>query len=111
MTRFKEPTALAGVTPLYINAPFNPDQGTTASGSDGGVNEFLAGASFAYIRPVTEKLRLGISAQNYFGLALDWGDNWVGRYEATQLALIAPQLQPTAAYKVNNWLSLGQGPG
>ena len=111
MTRFQESTALAGVTPLYIYAPFNPDEDTTASGSDGGVEEFLAGASFAYIRPVTEKLRLGISAQNYFGLALDWGDNWVGRYEATQLALIAPQLQPTAAYKVNNWLSIGAGAG
>jgi len=111
MTRFEGSTYLAGATPLYINAAFNPDQGTTASGSDGGVDEFLAGASFAYIRPVTEKLRLGISAQNYFGLALDWGDNWVGRYEATQLALIAPQLQPTAAYKVNNWLSLGAGAG
>ena len=111
MTRFKGSTYLAGATPLYINAAFNPDQGTTASGSDGGVDEFLSGASFAYIRPITEKLSLGISAQNYFGLALDWGDNWVGRYEATQLALIAPQLQPTAAYKVNNWLSLGAGAG
>ena len=111
MTRFQGSTYLAGATPLYINAAFNPDEGTTVSGSDGGVDEFLAGASFAYIRPVTEKLRLGISAQNYFGLALDWGDNWVGRYEATQLALIAPQLQPTAAYKVNNWLSLGAGAG
>jgi long-chain fatty acid transport protein len=111
MTRFKESTALAGVTPLYINAAFNPDQGTTASGSDGGVDEFLAGASFAYIRPVTEKLRLGISAQNYFGLALDWGDKWVGRYEATKAAILAPQLQPTVAYKVTNWLSIGAGAG
>ena len=111
MTRFEESTALAGGTPLYIYGPFNPDKNTTVDQRDGGVKEFLAGASFAYIRPVTEKLRLGISAQNYFGLALDWGDNWVGRYEATQLALIAPQLQPTAAYKVNNWLSLGAGAG
>ena len=111
MTRFKDSTYLAGVTPLYINAAFNSDQNTAATGPDKGVYEFLSGASFAYIRPITEKLSLGISAQNYFGLALDWGDNWVGRYEATQLALIAPQLQPTAAYKVNNWLSLGAGAG
>jgi long-chain fatty acid transport protein len=111
MTRFKESTALAGVTPLYINAAFNPDQGTTASGSDGGVNEFLSGASFAYIRPITEKLSLGISAQNYFGLALDWGDSWVGRYEVTEAAIIAPQVQPTISYKVSNWLSIGAGAG
>jgi long-chain fatty acid transport protein len=111
MTRFKKSTYLAGVTPLYINAPFDSDENTTASGPDKGVYEFLSGGAFAAILPVTDKLRLGISAQNYFGLALEWDDDWVGRYEATQLALIAPQLQPTVAYKVNNWLSLGAGAG
>jgi long-chain fatty acid transport protein len=111
MTRFKKSTYLAGVTPLYINAPFDSDENTTASGPDKGVYEFLSGGAFAAILPVGDRLRLGISAQNYFGLALEWDDDWVGRYEATQLALIAPQLQPTVAYKVNNWLSLGAGAG
>jgi long-chain fatty acid transport protein len=111
MTRFQESTYLAGITPLYLHAPFNPDENTTASGSDGDTNEFFAGGSFAYIRPVSDRLRLGISFQNFFGLALNWGNNWVGRYEATDVALIAPQLQPTAAYKVNNWLSIGAGAG
>jgi long-chain fatty acid transport protein len=111
MTRFDKSTALAGVTPLYLYAPFNPDQDTTVSGSDGDTNEFFAGGSFAYIRPVTDRLRLGVSFQNFFGLALDWGNNWVGRYEATEATIIAPQLQPTAAYQVFNWLSIGAGAG
>ena len=112
MTRFEKSTALLGVTPLYIYAPFNSDEGTTTGGPDSGVKEFLAGGAFAYLHPVTESLTLGISAQNYFGLALKWDDDdWVGRYEATQVALIAPQLQPTVAYKVNNWLSIGAGAG
>ena len=113
MTRFEKSKALAGLTPLYIYAPFNSDQDTTTGGPDSGVKEFLAGGAFAYLRPVTESLTLGISAQNYFGLALkDWDDHdWVGRYEATKVALIAPQLQPTVAYKVNNWLSIGAGAG
>ena len=111
MTRFEKSTYLAGVTPLYLYAPFDPDENTTVSGSDGDTNEVFAGASFAYIRPVTDRLRLGVSVQNFFGLALDWGDNWVGRYQATNVALIAPQLQPTAAYKVTDWLSIGAGAG
>jgi long-chain fatty acid transport protein len=111
MTRFKKSTYLAGLTPLYLYAPFDPDNNTTVDGEDGDTNELFAGGSFAYIRPVTERLILGISAQNFFGLALDWGDNWVGRYQATDVALIAPQLQPTAAYKVSDWLSIGAGAG
>jgi long-chain fatty acid transport protein len=111
MTRFKKSTYMAGVTPLYIDASFNSDQNTTATGPDKGVYEFLSGGSFAAIVPVGDRLAFGISLQNYFGLALEWDDQWVGRYEATEVALIAPQLQPTVAYKVNNWLSLGAGAG
>jgi long-chain fatty acid transport protein len=111
MTRFEKSTMLMGVTPLYIYAPFNPDQDTTVNGRDGDTNELFGAPSFAYIRPVTEKLVVGISFQNYFGLALGWQDKWVGRYEATDVALIAPQLQPTVAYKVSDWLSIGAGAG
>ena len=111
MTRFKEPTIQAGITPFYLNAPFNPDENTTVEGSDGDTNLIFAGANFAYIHPVTDKAMLGVSLGNHFGLLLDWGDNWVGRYVSTEIALIAPQLQPTAAYKVNDWLSIGAGAG
>ncbi len=62
MTRIKKSTALVGLTPLYLYAPFNPDGNTTATGSDGDTTELLAGVNFAYIRPVTERLTLGISA-------------------------------------------------
>jgi long-chain fatty acid transport protein len=111
MTRFKEWTIQAGLTPLYLYGPFSPDQDTTVAGSDGSTSEILAGATFAYIYPVSDDLKLGISMQNYFGLSLEWGHSWVGRYLATETALFAPQLQPTVAYKVNNWLSIGAGAG
>jgi len=111
MTRFKEPTVQAGITPFYLNAPFNPDENTTVDGSDGDTNLIFAGANFAYIHPVSDNAMLGVSIGNHFGLLLDWGDNWVGHYVSTEVALLAPQLQPTAAYKVNDWLSIGAGAG
>jgi len=109
MTRFKEPTLQAGITPFYLNAPFNPDENTTVDGSDGDSNLVFAGANFAYIHPLTDKAMLGVSLGNHFGLLLDWGDNWVGHYVSTEIALLAPQLQPTAAYRVTDWLSIGAG--
>ena len=51
MTRFKESTIQAGLTPLYIYGPFNPGQGTTVPGSDGDTTLLFAGANFAYIKP------------------------------------------------------------
>jgi long-chain fatty acid transport protein len=111
MTRFEKPTYMAGVTPLNVYAPFDSDHDTTVTGPDKGINEFLSGAAFAAIVPVGDRLRLGISAQNFWGLALDWGNKWVGRYESTSAVIMAPQVQPTVAYKVNNWLSIGAGAG
>jgi long-chain fatty acid transport protein len=58
---------------------------------------------------MSDRLSLGISAHNYFGLALDWRDDWIGRGSSVNVTLIAPQLQPAAAYRVNDWLSVGAG--
>ena len=56
-------------------------------------------------------IEAGCQRRNNFGLSLDWGNNWVGRYTATEASLFAPQVQPTIAYKVNDWLSVGAGAG
>ena len=111
MTRFEDPAMLAGGTAVYLFVEFEPDMDNTVSGSDGQTNEVIGGGQFAYIRPLTDKLKFGISAQNYFGLMLDWSGQWVGRYNAVNVKILAPQVQPTLAYKVNDWLSVGAGAG
>jgi long-chain fatty acid transport protein len=110
MTRFNEPEKLAGATLVYIDAGFSTNGDNTADGKSGSVNKhILPMGSFSYVRPVSDKLRLGVSAHNYYGLAFDMPDDWVGRYSTVQIALVAPQVQPAVAYKVNDWLSVGAG--
>ncbi len=110
MTRFDSPAMLAGATGVYINAGFRSGPGTTTDGREKGVNKRVVPAgSFAYVHPVSDRLSLGVSAHNYFGLALDWRDDWVGRESSVNVTLIAPQLQPTVAFRVNDWLSVGAG--
>jgi long-chain fatty acid transport protein len=111
MTRFDKPEMLAGATGVYIEANFKPDRdATTVEGRDGSINKRIVPAgSFAYIRPMSDRLWLGFSVHNYFGLALDFKDNWVGRYSTVNTTLLAPQFQPSVGYKVNDWLSVGAG--
>jgi long-chain fatty acid transport protein len=111
MTRFDRPELLVAGVGMYLHAPFKPDSSTTVEGSDGQTNELFGGGSFSYVHPVTSRLSLGITAQNNFGLALDWSSKWVGRYQSVNEWLIAPQVQPTLAWKVNEWLSVGGGSG
>lgn len=111
MARFDEPEALAGASLTYISARFNTTEGNTVDGSNNGVSVPVPAGSGAYIYPVSDKLKLGISMQNYFGLTVDWNDEWVGRYSSVDVVLLAPQIQPTVAYKVNDWLFVGAGAG
>lgn len=111
MTRFDDNAMVASGAMVYLHAPFESDSGTTISGPDGSTTELLPYGSFAYINSVSDQLKLGFSVQNNFGLALDWNKKWVGRYTATEAAIVAPQAQPTIAYKINDWVSVGAGAG
>jgi long-chain fatty acid transport protein len=45
-----------------------------------------------------------------FGLALDYDDDWAGRYFTQESAVLGISFQPTFAYKVTDALSVGIGP-
>ncbi len=110
MTRFDESEIMTGAVGVFIDADFETGPNNTADGrSDKIDHRVVPAGSFAYVRPLSDKLKVGLSAHNYFGLALNWDDGWVGRYSAVNVAVLAPQLQPTVAYKVNDWLSVGAG--
>ena len=110
MTRFDSSEMMAGATGVYIDGGFQTSPLNTSTGNSGHVNKRIVPAgSFSYLRPLNDKWSVGVSAQNYFGLAIDWPGDWVGRASTVNVALLAPQVQPTVAYQVNDWLSVGVG--
>jgi long-chain fatty acid transport protein len=109
MSRFDKPETLLSGTLLYLKANFNENEDNTISAGSGGPTELVPLASGAYIRPLNDKWTFGVSAHNYFGLLLNWGSRWSGRYVVNQAILIAPQLQPTLSYKLNDAWSVGAG--
>jgi len=110
MMRFEKSEMLAGATGVYIDGGFKTNANNTVTGRSAGVNKRIVPAgSFSYVRPLNDDWSVGISAHNYFGLAIDWPGSWVGRASSVNVALLAPQLQPTVAYRVNDWLSIGGG--
>jgi len=110
MMRFDESAWLAGGVGVYIDGGFQTNNLNTATGPSGSVNKRVVPAgTMSYVRPLNEKWAVGVSAHNYFGLAVDWPGDWVGRANSVNVALLAPQVQPTVAYKANDWLSVGAG--
>jgi long-chain fatty acid transport protein len=112
MTRFDQAETFVGGSLLYLKAPFRKDSSNTIPGDNrGSATEFVPLGNAAHVRPLNDKWSFGISAHNNYGLLLNWGSQWTGRYVANQAAVLAPQIQPTLAYKITDAWSVGAGLG
>jgi long-chain fatty acid transport protein len=118
MTRLKQPSLMLGVQPMYLHLEFNPDSNTSSgntnlplggSADDGDSSGWLPSGGLFYVQPVNDNLALGLAVAGYFGLSLDYGNNWVGRYYVQETELQALAIQPAVAWQINDQLSVGAG--
>jgi len=86
-----------------------PAFGGTKGGGGGNAGVFFPIGSFSYVHKLSEKLRLGVAVFSDYGLGGDYGKTWVGRYYITEASLITFKVNPSIAYEVNKWLSVGAG--
>ena len=95
---------------LLPSTNFNVAPQTTTSGGGGGnAGVFIPIGGFFYVYKLSERVRLGVAADSDFGLAGNYGKQWVGRCYVTQESIITGKVNPSIAYEVNDWLSLGAG--
>ncbi|MCW2271565.1 OmpP1/FadL family transporter [Pseudomonas sp. JUb96] len=110
-------TELAG-TQVSANAQvilgdmrFSRDDHNQFDGNEGGnALQYLPGASLFISHQIDERAAIGFGMYGNFGLALDYDDDWAGRYFNQEAAIIGVSFQPTLAYKFTDDLSIGIGP-
>ncbi len=109
MTRLNRSELLVGIQPLYVNAKFDAETSQFGGGDGGNAGGWVPTASINYVHNLSEDLKLGISAGSYFGLGLDYGSNWGGRYYVTEAELLTFAINPSLGYRINDKLSVGAG--
>lgn len=110
MTLLDRSQLLGAAGALLPSTNFNVAPQTTTSGSGGGnAGVFMPIGAFFYVYKLSERMRFGIASYSDFGLAGNYGKEWVGRYYTTREALFTGKLAPSIAYEVNGWLSVGAG--
>lgn len=62
----------------------------------------------ASYKPVDE-VTVGVSFTTPFGSTLKWPEDWAGKANITQIELKSYFIQPTVAFKFNDWFSVGAG--
>ena len=125
MTRLEKGEILMGSYAAFFNINFDTNQGKTTNpgnppppdfavesaftNSGGNIGEFLPGIGTYAVMPLAEDLRFGFALNGLFGGSADYDNNWVGRTFITDVELVILNLNPSLAYRVNDWLSLGAG--
>ncbi|MDN7141965.1 outer membrane protein transport protein [Pseudomonas sp. JQ170] len=90
---------------------FSRDSNNQFSGNEGGnALEYLPGSSLFVSHQLDERSAIGFGMYGNFGLALDYDDDWAGRYFNQEAAIIGVSFQPTLAYTFTDDLSVGIGP-
>lgn len=90
---------------------FSRDSNNQFDGNEGGnALQYLPGASFFVSHQIDDRSAIGFGMYGNFGLALDYDDDWAGRYFNQEAAIIGVSFQPTLAHKFTDDLSIGIGP-
>ncbi len=109
MTRLDRSQLLVGLQGLYIDAHFDTQRSGFGGGDGGNAGGLVPSGSFHYVQRLNPDWRLGLSVGTYFGLGVDYGDDWSGRYYIKEAELLTFGVNPGVGYRVADWLSVGAG--
>lgn len=109
MTRLDGNHLTIGAQLLYGDLSYELDNANLEG--PGNVVGWLPGASSFYSHSINDDLKLGIALYGNFGLSLDFGDEWAGRFLVKEATLMGITVQPTLAYQINEMWSIGAGLG
>ena len=106
---------VAGSSVIVPSFRFDNEGSTHASlsplaGNSGGDARVTKGVPNLYLsQRVSDRLTLGLGINSPFGLASDYDNGWVGRYYALDSDMFSLNINPAAAYRINDKLSIGAG--
>jgi len=109
MTRLDRSQLLAGVQMLYVDTKFDTDVAEFGGGDGGNAGGWVPAASFSYVHKVSDDLSLGVSFGSFFGLGLDYGKSWAGRYYVQEAEFLTVGINPGVGYRINEQWSIGAG--
>jgi long-chain fatty acid transport protein len=114
MTRLDGTHIMIGSVLSYGALSFDSSSSSSTVGGDGGSAGGFVALAGSYVvtdlpSKLLEGLRFGFALSGLYGGAVSYDNDWAGRAFVTENQLGALVLQPTLAYQVTDWLSIGVG--
>lgn len=111
----------AGITQLYglhfsmgatYISPMSEYKGPTSSAMETTSKlkeKFFTPINFFYTQQLTDKIFVGFSVNNPYGLGTEWEEDWVGKYIAVETEIRTFNFAPVVAYKFSEDFSASVG--
>lgn len=120
MTRLQGTHVLGGLILFQAQVFFDPqrppsDVSGGAGGNAGGFcplpswGGWAPGSGLYGVYSLNDDLKLGFSVNSYVGGSVDYDSGWTGRYFIQRADLLTMNFNPSIAYRVLPWLSVGAG--
>ncbi len=69
----------------------------------------IPGGSLFWAQSVTDVVAIGVGVFSYFGSALSFDEEFVGRYNVEETLLVGFSLMPAVSFQITDWFALGAG--
>ncbi len=93
----------------FINTGSSLNPTKRLGGESGDLGEWALVPSFYYAAELAPDWRFGLGINSPFGLKTRYDPTWMGRFQAIDSDLVTLNINPTLAYQVNDWFSIGAG--
>jgi len=115
MTQFKGIVSENGFSAIFPHVAQTPLPGSTLAGpplfyqgvSNSGDNALVANGYTSY--QISPNLWLGLAINAPFGLSVSFQDPWAGRNFGGDTTIKSYNANPSIAYRINDWISIGVG--
>ena len=113
-TEFKDGGSCAPYVGANVGTTACPPPGLSlghslgGTGGDAGTLAALPGLYLSY-EAWTDRLWVGLAGNAPFGSSTEWDSDWMGRFHAIKSEIRTFNFNPTVAWKINNFVSVGGG--
>ena len=80
MTRLDRSQMEAGIMGLYVDSQFNVKNSINGDNGGGNAGYFSPVPTLNYVHSVSPDFKLGLGVGSYFGLGLNYSNEWAGKY-------------------------------
>jgi long-chain fatty acid transport protein len=110
LTKLKRTEISGGAAVVSVSDDISDAQ-SSAPGTNKGDSVPLGGVPFAYMStPLDDRFTIGLGLYAPSGLINDYESSFQGRYHGSYSTTKEITLQPTIAYRINDYVSIGGGP-